>query len=104
MSVFENVTIVKNANIYFDGNVISRTIRFADGSEKTLGFMLPGEYLFSTGDKEIMEILSGELDLLLPESNEWVSIKCGDSFDIPGDAQFTVKIKTPTDYCCSYIK
>ena len=104
MSVFENVTIVKNANIYFDGNVISRTIRFADGSEKTLGFMLPGEYLFSTGDKEIMEILSGELDLLLPESNEWVSIKGGDSFDVPGDAQFTVKIKTPTDYCCSYIK
>ena len=104
MSVFENVTIVKNANIYFDGNVISRTIRFADGSEKTLGFMLPGEYLFSTGDKEKMEILSGELDVLLPESNDWVSVKGGEYFDVPANAKFSVKIKTPTDYCCSFLK
>jgi len=104
VSVFNNVTVVKNANIYFDGKVTSRTIRFADGSEKTLGFMQPGEYLFKTGDKENMEILSGELDVLLPGSTKWVSVKGGESFDVPGDAQFTVKIKTATDYCCSFLK
>ena len=32
MSEFNNVTVVKKANIYFGGNVSSRTIRFADGS------------------------------------------------------------------------
>ncbi|MFK5947188.1 MAG: pyrimidine/purine nucleoside phosphorylase, partial [Methylococcales bacterium] len=41
MTEFNNVTIIKKANIYFDGNVSSRTIKFADGSTKTLGFMLP---------------------------------------------------------------
>ena len=57
MSEFNNVTVIKKANVYFDGNVNSRTIKFADGSEKTLGFMLPGEYQFNTADKELMENL-----------------------------------------------
>ena len=37
MSEFNNVTIVKKANVYFGGNVSSRTIKFADGSIKNLG-------------------------------------------------------------------
>ena len=44
MTEFNNVTIIKKANVYFDGNVNSRTVNFADDSSKTLGFMLPGEY------------------------------------------------------------
>jgi uncharacterized protein YaiE (UPF0345 family) len=59
---FENVTVVKAANIYFDGRFTSRTVEFADGTEKTLGIMLPGEYEFGTVKKEIMEILSGDLE------------------------------------------
>ncbi|TXL13475.1 hypothetical protein BMR05_11075 [Methylococcaceae bacterium HT4] len=104
MTTFNNVTIVKKANIYFDGQVSSRTIQFADGSEKTLGFMLPGEYTFNTAAKEIMEIMAGDLDVLLPESEQWQTIKSGESFEVPANAQFQVKIKTPTDYCCSYLK
>jgi uncharacterized protein YaiE (UPF0345 family) len=104
MSEFTNVTVIKKANVYFDGNVSSRTIKFADGSMKTLGFMLPGEYTFNTADKETMEILDGDLDVLLPGSDEWQTIKGGESFDVPANAKFTVKINTPTDYCCSFIK
>ncbi len=104
MSEFNNVSVVKKANVYFGGNVSSRTIRFADGSVKTLGFMLPGEYTFNTADKELMEIIDGDLDVLLPGSDEWQSIKGGESFDVPANAKFSVKIKTPTDYCCSFIK
>ena len=40
MSKFESVTVVKAANIYFDGKVTSRTVKFADGTSKTLGIML----------------------------------------------------------------
>jgi purine/pyrimidine-nucleoside phosphorylase len=104
MSEFTNVTVIKKANVYFDGNVSSRTIKFADGSMKTLGFMLPGEYTFNTADKETMEILDGDLDVLLPGSDEWQTIKGGESFDVPANAKFTVKINKPTDYCCSFIK
>ena len=104
MSEFTNVSIVKKANVYFGGNVSSRTIRFADGSLKTLGFMLPGEYVFNTADKELMEIIDGDLDVLLPETDEWQKVIGGDSFYVPANAAFTVKIHTPTDYCCSFIK
>ena len=48
MSEFNNVTIIRNANVYFDGGVTSRTIRFGDGEVKTLGMMQPGDYEFNT--------------------------------------------------------
>jgi uncharacterized protein YaiE (UPF0345 family) len=104
MSEFKNVSVVKKANVYFGGNVSSRTVIFADGSSKTLGFMLPGEYTFNTADPELMEIIDGELEVLLSETDQWLSIKAGESFNVPANAKFTVKIKTPTDYICSFLK
>ncbi|MGD9949458.1 MAG: pyrimidine/purine nucleoside phosphorylase [Desulfobulbus sp.] len=104
MSVFENVSVVREANIYFEGNVTSRTVQFADGSKKTLGIMLPGEYTFGTGAPELMEILAGELDVLLPGETSWKTIKPGDFFEVVGDSKFSLKVKTVTDYCCSYIQ
>lgn len=101
MTTFENVTVVKKANIYFAGKVSSRTLKFADGTEKTLGFMLPGDYTFNTAAKELMEIMAGDLEVLLP-NQQWQVITAGESFEVPKNSQFEIKIKTPTDYCCSY--
>ena len=104
MSEFKNVTVVKKANVYFDGKVTSRTVVFPGGSKKTLGVMLPGEYSFHTGDKEIMEILAGDLDVMLPGASSWRAVKGGESFDVPANSKFTMKVKTLSDYCCSFIK
>jgi uncharacterized protein YaiE (UPF0345 family) len=103
MSEFRNVTVIKEANVYFDGKVTSRTILFDTGCRKTLGIMLPGEYEFNTGAPELMEILSGELDVLLPGKSEWQAVKGGESFDVPGDSLFKLRVKSVTDYCCSFI-
>lgn len=103
MPEFQNVTIVKQANIYFGGNVVSRTIKFADGTIKTLGFMQQGEYTFNTSEKELMEIITGVLEVLLPESEQWQTIKTGESFNVPANSKFTVRILSPTDYCCTMI-
>lgn len=103
MKNFENVSVALEGNSYFDGAVTSRTINFEDGSKKTLGFMLPGEYEFGTSAAELMEIASGELDVKLPDSNEWIAIKGGGSFDVPANAKFQVNVKSITDYCCSYL-
>jgi uncharacterized protein YaiE (UPF0345 family) len=103
MSQFENVTVIKDANVYFDGKVSSRTVIFADGSRKTLGLMLPGDYEFGTEQKELMEILSGDLDVLLPGDSDWRVIKGGESFEVPANCRFKLVIKSPTDYCCSYL-
>ncbi len=104
MSEFKNVTVVKEANVYFEGKVTSRSVLFPDGTKKTLGVMLPGEYEFGTADKEIMEILAGELDVLLPGEKAWKSVKGGQSFDVAPNAKFKLKVKKLTDYCCSYVK
>jgi len=103
VSEFKNVAVVKEANIYFDGGVTSRTIIFPDDSRKTLGIMMPGEYGFNTGSAELMEILSGELTVLLPGSSEWVAVKGGEAFEVPENASFKLKVTTVTDYCCSFL-
>ena len=103
MSEFENVTMVKNANVYFDGGVTSRTIRFADGSTKTLGIMQPGKYEFNTGKKELMEILLGEVDVLLPDETEWHHYSAGDTFEVKANASFRITATSLTDYCCSFL-
>lgn len=103
MSEFSNVTVIREANVYFDGKVTSRTILFDSGCKKTLGIMLPGEYEFNTGAPELMEILSGELEVLLPGKGDWQSIKGGEPFDVPGNSLFKLKVSSVTDYCCSFI-
>lgn len=99
---FENVTIIKKANIYFDGKVTSRTVIFKDGEKKTLGIMLPGEYEFSTSEAEIMEVLGGSMDVLLPGAADYQTFKTGDMFEVPEKSSFKLVIKEVTDYCCSY--
>ena len=104
MTEFNNVTVQKKANIYFEGKVISTSISFPDGSKKTLGVMLTGEYEFNTEQKEIMEIMSGKLEVLLPNKPEWINIKSGDSFEVPKNSSFKIKIHEITNYCCDYIE
>ncbi len=104
MSEFKNVTVTKKANVYFDGKVTSRSVLFSDGSKKTLGIMLPGEYEFNTADKEIMEIISGDLEVLIADAQGWKTIKGGEAFEVPAQSKFSPKVKSLTDYCCSFIK
>ena len=103
MAQFENVTVVKEANIYYDGKVTSRTVQFSNGEIKSLGIMLPGEYTFNTADKEIMEMMSGDLEVRLP-GEDFKQLSTPETFEVPANSSFDLKIKTVTDYCCSYIK
>jgi len=104
MSQFTNVTVIKQANIYFAGQVTSRTIVLADGSRKTLGIMQPGEYEFNTAAPELMEILSGDLEVLVAGDSEWKKISGGQAFEVKENSSFRVKVNSLTDYCCSFLK
>ncbi len=102
--MLENVSVEKKANFYFEGKVTSRSILFADGSKKTLGIMLPGEYEFNTSQKELMEITSGEIKVLISGEENWKELKAGMSFEVPKDSSFKLKVQTIFDYCCSYLE
>jgi uncharacterized protein YaiE (UPF0345 family) len=101
--MFENVNVVKKANVYFDGKVTSRTVIFPNGEKKTLGIMLPGEYEFGTCAPELMEILSGKLKVLLPNETDWKEIKGGEDFSVIGNSSFKLIVEEITDYCCSFL-
>lgn len=104
MKEFANVTVVKKANVYFDGKVTSRTVLFADGTKKTLGVMLPGDYEFGTGDREIMEVLGGSMDVMLPGETAFRTYREGESYEVPANSKFKLAIREVADYCCSYVK
>lgn len=103
MSEFNNVTVTREANVYFDGKVTSRAVTFADGTTKTLGIMMPGDYTFSTTKAELMEIMAGELVYRLADTEKWLAIKAGKSFNVPADSSFDLKVTQLADYCCSYL-
>ena len=103
MSDCGKVKVARDANVYFDGKVTSRTIILADGSRKTLGVMLPGDYEFGTEAAEEMDISSGALDVLLPDSDDWQRITGPQIFNVPANASFKLKVHEITNYCCSYL-
>ena len=102
MDNYKNVDVDKLANIYFEGKVISRNIFLKDGSKKTLGVMLPGEYEFNTESRELMEIISGKLNLKLKDDDDWKSITEGNNFNVPKNSSFKVKVLELVNYTCSY--
>ena len=64
--------------------------------------MLPGEYEFGTDSHELMEILSGELEVLRPGSTDWQPVSGGGSFEVLANSKFQVKIHAMINYCSLY--
>ena len=88
-------------NEYFDGKVKSIAFETADGPA-TVGVMAEGEYEFGTSSKEIMSVTSGQLDVKLPGSEEWVSYHAGDEFIVEKGLSFGVRAIAQTAYLCLY--
>jgi len=103
MSEFRDVTVVREANVYFGGSVTSRAVLFPDGSKKTLGIMQLGEYEFNTDAAEVMEILAGDLDVLLPGAKGWTTVGKGQQFRVPANSTLQLRVRALTDYCCTYL-
>ena len=101
---FSNVTVEAKANIYFDGRVVSHTIRFADGTKKTVGLIYAGEYHFGTGAAERMEIIAGECKVVLDGTTEVLSIGNGNQFEVAANSGFSITVESGIcEYVCSFL-
>jgi hypothetical protein len=101
---FSNVTVDAKANVYFDGRVVSHTIRFPDGSKKTVGLIYAGEYHFGTAAAERMEIIAGECKVVLDGTAEVLSIASGKQFDVAANSGFTITVESGIcEYVCSFL-
>lgn len=100
----KNVIVETRGNIYFDGKVTSRNIFLENGSRLTLGIILPGEYIFGVGDKEIVEITNGYAYVLLPGETNWLKVNTGEKFTIKANSSYKIKCVDIVEYICSFIK
>lgn len=102
MSQFDQVSVVKKANIYFDGRCVSHTVLFPDGARKTIGVIFPSTLTFSTGAPETMEITGGSCRVRLDGEAEWKTYRAGDSFSVPGNSKFEIETPETLDYVCHF--
>ncbi len=101
---FDGVTVLAKANVYFDGNVVSHTVLFPDGSKKTLGLIRPGSYYFGTAAAERMEIVAGECTVTLKDATEARTYSAGSEFAVPAQSGFTIAVKAGLcEYICSFL-
>lgn len=88
-------------NEYFEGKVKSISLTNAQG-KATIGVMDMGEYEFGTSTVEYMSVISGMLTVLLPGSKEWRSFARGETFVVPANTTFQLKVPEQTAYYCRY--
>jgi purine/pyrimidine-nucleoside phosphorylase len=101
---FAGVTVLTKANVYFDGNVISHTLLFADGSKKSVGVIRPGSYHFNTGAAERMEIVAGDCTVTLDGTTGTHRYSAGMHFDVPANSGFSIAVNSGLcEYICSFL-
>ena len=88
-------------NEYFDGKVKSIAFASPEGPA-TVGVMAPGDYEFGTSSIEIMSVIAGAMDVKLPGTEEWQTVKAGESFEVAANVKFGVRMQVETAYLCLY--
>lgn len=102
MSQFDNVSVIKKANVYFDGKCVSHTVVLADGTRKSVGVILPATLTFNTGAPEVMELLGGRCRVRLAGEQTWQDYSGGTRFSVPGNSHFDIEVLEAVDYVCHF--
>jgi uncharacterized protein YaiE (UPF0345 family) len=96
------VTVATQANVYFDGKCVSHSLTLADGTKKSVGVVLPATLTFNTGAPEIMECVAGGCEYLLAGSTTWQKSNPGDTFNVPGNSSFQIRVSEAYHYICHF--
>ena len=102
MSQFDNVSVVKQGNVFFDGKCVSHSVLFADGTRKTVGVILPGTLTFNVSTPELMEITSGTCRVKIGDEPEFRTYAAGDKFSVNANSRFIVEAEEVINYVCSF--
>lgn len=102
MAQFDNVSVKKKANVYFDGKCVSHTILMPNGTRSTVGVIFPGTLTFNTVSPELMEISLGECKVRLKGEDSWRTYRAGDKFTVPGNSSFDIEVTEMLDYVCHF--
>ena len=101
---FDNVSVVKKANVFFDGKCVSHSVLFPDGTRKTVGVIMPGSQLtFNVGAPELMEITAGECSVKIAGEPAFKTYAAGTSFRVAENNSCEIHAGAEAvNYVCSF--
>lgn len=99
---FDNVSVVKKGNVFFDGKCVSHSVLFADGSRKTVGVIMPGTLTFNVSTPELMEITSGTCRVKVGDEPEFNTYAAGGQFSVAANSRFVIETNEVVNYVCSF--
>jgi len=102
MSKFDNVSVDKKGNVFFDGKCVSHSVIFPDGSRKTVGVILPSTLTFNVSTPELMEITSGNCRVKIGDEPEFKTYAAGDQFSVAANSRFVIETNEVVNYVCSF--
>jgi purine/pyrimidine-nucleoside phosphorylase len=102
MSQFNNVSVVKKGNVFFDGKCVSHSVLFTDGTRKTVGVILPSTLTFNVSTPELMEITSGTCRVKIGDEPEFKTYTAGSRFSVPANGRFVIESNEVVNYVCSF--
>lgn len=97
------VDVKTKVNIFCEGKVQSRTLRYPDGKLQTLGVYMPGEFEFHSDTAEKVLITAGSVSVLFPSDSDWRIIKKGEIYDVPENTLFKVRCTEIAEYICDFL-
>jgi uncharacterized protein YaiE (UPF0345 family) len=92
---------VFKVNEYFEGKVTSLAFETMEG-KATIGVIAKGEYEFGTSTIEYMTVTSGTIEVMQSNDNAWKIFKEFETFIVPANSKFKMKVKEDTSYRCFY--
>ena len=98
---FDQVSVHKTANVYFDGKCVSHTVTLADGTRKSVGVILPSTLTFNVGVPEIMELLAGKGRVQVNDG-DWQTIDGAMTFSVPENGHFVIETTETVHYVCHF--
>ena len=98
------VEVETKANVYFDGRVTSRSFYRPDGSKFTLGIITAGNYTFDVGDREVVRLIAGDAEILLPGETAWKKVTAPEEFEVSANSSYQIRTTGVTEYLCDYYK
>lgn len=101
-SQLDRVSVLTQANVYFDGRCVSHTVLLEDGTRKSVGVILPGTLRFDTGAPEVMELIDGRCKVQRAGDPSPVEFAGGQSFAVEGNSSFEIEVTQTLHYVCHF--
>ena len=98
---FDNVSVGKKANVFFDGKCVSHTVTLADGTRKSAGVILPSTLRFDLSTREIMEVIDGVAHVSVNGEPE-KAFTAGQSWTVDAGGYFIIRAEDPVHYVCHF--